>query len=64
MHAYNNSPHKGILNLSPEEAQSDQHQEDLFNLHLEKDDYLEQNIFQIGSTALKRLKKTIVYKRL
>ena len=31
MHAYNNSPHKGILNLSPEEAQSDQHHVDLFN---------------------------------
>ena len=25
MHAYNNSPHKGILNLSPEEAQLEQH---------------------------------------
>ena len=62
MHAYNNSPHKGILNLTPEEAQSDQHEEDLFNLNLEKDDDLKQNIFQIGNTVRKRLKRPLFTK--
>ena len=40
MQAYNNSPPRGILNLTLEEAQSDQYQEDIFNLNLEKDDDL------------------------
>ena len=62
MHDYNNSPHKRILNLSPEEAQSDQHQEDLFNLNLEKDDDLKQNIFEIGNTVRKSLKKHLITK--
>ena len=62
MHVYNNSPHKGILNLSPEEAKSEEHQQDLFNLNLEKDDDLKQNIFQIGNTVRKRLKKPLFAK--
>ena len=62
MHDYNNSPHKSILNLSPEEAQSEQHQQDLFNLNLEKDDDMKQNIFQIGNTVRKRLKKLLFAK--
>ena len=59
---YNNSPNKGILNLSPEEAQSDQHQENLFNLNLGKDDDLKQNIFQIGNTVRTRLKRPLFTK--
>ena len=62
MHAYKNSTNKGILNLSPEEAQSDQHHEDLFNLNLEKDDDLKENIFEIGNAVRKRLKKPIFTK--
>ena len=62
MHAYNNSPHKGILNLTSEEAQLEQHQQDLFNLNLEKDVDLKQNIFQIGNTVRKLLKKPLFAK--
>ena len=67
MQAYNNSPHRGILNLTPEEAQSDQHQEDLFNFLMEKAEDLKQNIFQIGNAVRKRLKMplfTKVYKQI
>ena len=62
MYAYNNSPSKGILNLSPKEAQSEQHQKDLFNLNMEMDDDLKQNIFQMGNIVRKRLKRPLFTK--
>ena len=62
MQAYNNSTHRGILNLTPAEVLSDQHQEDLFNINLEKEEDFKQNIFQIGSTVRKRLKRPLFTK--
>ena len=59
MQAYNNSPHRGILNLTPAEVLSDQHQEDLFNINLEKEEDFKQTVFQIGSTVRKRLKRPL-----
>ena len=62
MTAYNNSPHRGILNLIPEEAQLPQNESKIYDLNIEKEDDLIQDIFNIGDTVRKRLKRPMFTK--
>jgi hypothetical protein len=62
MTAYNNSPHRGILNLTPEEAQLPQNESKIYDLNIEKEDDLIQDIFNVGDTVRKRLKRPMFTK--
>ena len=64
MHSYNNSPHKGILNLSSEEAQSEQHQTNLFNLNLEKERWFEAKYIPNGHYCTETTEKALICKRI